>query len=1092
MYKLHKLLIFIGLILTIIFAFWFAVDQEVPCNSDSYFESDCDKCFYPANGKYLYYYKQADNFYDIWYNRDSLMDFLYADENEAPVSIRFYYTNGELAEGEWWFKWADNLIDGNDYNGEWKQAADGKRIEFLGNTNGKIVEADPTYFIALKYISDQLRTNKRSKPLFQLKYTFTYRNVDVSNNEWYWPTTHKECVLVYPAFCWDWTVDTDYGEQCDDGNNLNLDWCSATCQLEIPTCTIAADPSLWNVPLNVQFTATKPSWASYLQINFGDGNIQNNPVFPLSHTYINPWYYNITLTVQNNISNIAQWITRPTAQCQVTIKPNSSPPPPPTPICWDGKIDVWEQCDDGNNVSGDWCSATCQLETPNCSLWVSPTSWVVPLTVNISANKPVWATYKVLRYWDGNEVINPVFPLTYTYTNTWTYNMTLEVENAIANIAQWITRPTTQCQVTVTVSSTTPPPPPPTGPQCWPNSTTYSYTVSDWPSTDPTAFCNTGNLIGNIPSFPWYWETVTWQCELNWQVVDCPASRTSPPGWIYPECKSLKIWIDTSTWNDPDQWMDDNYLSINPGQTIYFRCEWAYWTTSTNIRFYPQICRYLDCPNIEWQWQILTWTYTFSSNGEYTVWCSYNRQLFQDTPPRCIWKVTVGWWWGWGGPYCWNGIVEYPEQCDDGNNVSGDWCSATCQLENLIVEPYQCIYIDPPSIQFEEYLPYWWKFENNSNTWSNTCDASNIWAYRRWSAKCTFEIINWAREAIEIQWVDCFDKTATQNNLIKDFIDGYPFSGSYYNADGANRYKITTVDFSKLWEYQIKLKSMDLQICKASTDSNGNPIYIWSSPTKVQTNVCLMNFAVTKPYIIQQGSIISELSNAKLNDFLNIDWTYVINSTILANIQNYTWDIDTTKINLFVQEFINKYYPLAVKTADINGKTAKWTQDLKIVFIDWEGSNVSLEPFEVTNWIPQVMIFINTPQLNLKGNIWNNIVLITTWNIYLDDNDCDKPFVFDGILIANKIISKNLWNNDINKKWCENGQFIVHWNIVANIDNLFNTRRSILKDWWIWWIDKLQLIFDWGAIVIKTNTALFQNIDQIILSLLAKYNLLKK
>ena len=30
---------------------------------------------------------------------------------------------------------------------------------------------------------------------------------------------------------------------------------------------------------------------------------------------------------------------------------------------------------------------------------------------------------------------------------------------------------------------------------------------------------------------------------------------------------------------------------------------------------------------------------------------------------------------------CGNGIVETGEQCDDGNTVSGDGCSATCQLE---------------------------------------------------------------------------------------------------------------------------------------------------------------------------------------------------------------------------------------------------------------------------------------------------------------------------------------------------------------------------------------------------------------------------
>jgi cysteine-rich repeat protein len=33
---------------------------------------------------------------------------------------------------------------------------------------------------------------------------------------------------------------------------------------------------------------------------------------------------------------------------------------PPKPICGDGRIDAPEQCDDGNTVGGDCCSATCQ------------------------------------------------------------------------------------------------------------------------------------------------------------------------------------------------------------------------------------------------------------------------------------------------------------------------------------------------------------------------------------------------------------------------------------------------------------------------------------------------------------------------------------------------------------------------------------------------------------------------------------------------------------------------------------------------------------------------------------------------------------
>ncbi len=40
-------------------------------------------------------------------------------------------------------------------------------------------------------------------------------------------------------------------------------------------------------------------------------------------------------------------------------------------------------------------------------------------------------------------------------------------------------------------------------------------------------------------------------------------------------------------------------------------------------------------------------------------------------------------------PYCGDGILQqaFGEQCDDGNNVSGDGCSATCQIESLQPTP---------------------------------------------------------------------------------------------------------------------------------------------------------------------------------------------------------------------------------------------------------------------------------------------------------------------------------------------------------------------------------------------------------------------
>ncbi len=40
------------------------------------------------------------------------------------------------------------------------------------------------------------------------------------------------------------------------------------------------------------------------------------------------------------------------------------PPPPPSPCCGNGILETGEECDDGNTVSGDGCSSTCQIETP--------------------------------------------------------------------------------------------------------------------------------------------------------------------------------------------------------------------------------------------------------------------------------------------------------------------------------------------------------------------------------------------------------------------------------------------------------------------------------------------------------------------------------------------------------------------------------------------------------------------------------------------------------------------------------------------------------------------------------------------------------
>ena len=52
--------------------------------------------------------------------------------------------------------------------------------------------------------------------------------------------THpNECFNVELRYCWDWILETSNWEVCDDGNNLNWDWCSATCTIDVPQSCVA-------------------------------------------------------------------------------------------------------------------------------------------------------------------------------------------------------------------------------------------------------------------------------------------------------------------------------------------------------------------------------------------------------------------------------------------------------------------------------------------------------------------------------------------------------------------------------------------------------------------------------------------------------------------------------------------------------------------------------------------------------------------------------------------------------------------------------------------------------------------------------------
>ncbi|MCC6848964.1 MAG: DUF4215 domain-containing protein [Deltaproteobacteria bacterium] len=119
------------------------------------------------------------------------------------------------------------------------------------------------------------------------------------------------------------------GEQCDDGNTTEGDGCGATCQIEpTPTATPTVTPTA---------TATE------------------TPTPTASATETPTPTATATETETPTPTPTATETSTPTATATPTVTPTPGE-------CGDHVLDPGEECDDGNVLADDGCSATCALE----------------------------------------------------------------------------------------------------------------------------------------------------------------------------------------------------------------------------------------------------------------------------------------------------------------------------------------------------------------------------------------------------------------------------------------------------------------------------------------------------------------------------------------------------------------------------------------------------------------------------------------------------------------------------------------------------------------------------------------------------------
>lgn len=315
--------------------------------------------------------------------------------------------------------------------------------------------------------------------------------------------------------------------------------------------------------------------------------------------------------------------------------------------CGDGSIGLSEQCDDGNNIDGDWCSSQCTSEQRNCSWFTGMNnSWYAPHTVslNIVPGIYTWYIFNPINRWD-NSYGNIFTSNTHIYNNIWSYNASIRVRPA----AGWLNAvPSTvqiQCSFPITVAN-----------RCG------NGVIDTWEQ------CDIWQLNGQYNSW------CSSSCTVSPLVCTLPFVYTYTwGGMIYSWSSStfgITLWYTGNTFTG-------NYTIIS-----YISTGWNYlqltWN-SRNQRLWTYGSGQYTGLMVTNTGVITSWSlvYQFTgagkNTGNYTI-VTQLRQNQWNTALLCNDHIFTG---AIVVPYCGNSIVEAGEQCDGGSA-----CTSQCKIKS--------------------------------------------------------------------------------------------------------------------------------------------------------------------------------------------------------------------------------------------------------------------------------------------------------------------------------------------------------------------------------------------------------------------------
>jgi uncharacterized repeat protein (TIGR01451 family) len=529
-------------------------------------------------------------------------------------------------------------------------------------------------------------------------------------------------------------------------------------------------------------------------------------------------------------------------------------------------------------------------------------------------------------------------------------------------------------------------------------------------------------------------------------------------------------------------------LSISPAKsTIYARKHDT--NVTCNVKNYSTSDISVDCGNgTKKPWTNVTCEYR--DYGSYTIQC-----LAKWKPAdNCATTITLEWntWWWW--PNCGDGKKDKWEECDDWskNWTSLSLCSKICDLKVINPTPNPsnetplCAFVDPPSIQMGEYVPFWWDLEDDVDTvQGNNCTEKTAWKVRFDTMQCEFhvqapwgKIYSYTRKCNEdnlksVKWYDDLQKDL-QTKIMpwwwQSVLNSSEWKESWYG------------------EYAISLENIVYESCTETikSDSSGKEVKSYAFVKQEHNGrVCQFNFAITAPYMMQKWSVLSSLEDDRdvLQSFHLLDWKSILdrrwekinflkktaNANTFEQVKKFAYDaldqvvskIDATHPLALIAPVVKKSPREEIYLVESN---VNFTHTSSIWLNRWKATTVIVKwPYTVTiNWWLPANLLLIVPEGKV---VFNNL-------------DCDSNDSVEWILLAKDFETtstrKILTNTDLRAdERCQWWQLIVKWLIISDNANAFATlrsqRRSTLARWFDGTKTKEDHIYWWASLRIDAN-----------------------